>query len=141
MKERTTDTSATTTGEHGSKPDWLLRALVELDVDQHFGLEVTLQMGGLLISGTLVTGMQFFAESGFREALATSAEEPEAAHYWLKQWAADVNRDDGERDAAYVHLKNARFSGECLEPKSKATGRWWRGRLSEVDGFTIGALR
>jgi hypothetical protein len=123
--------------------DWLLRELITSDVGQHFGLEITLQVGGLLVSGTLVDGGTYFADSGVRDVLerCLDADDPNAARYQLTKWASDFYSDDRERSPLYVHLKDARFfSPGCFEPMPRASGRWWRGRLSEVSGFMLGGL-
>jgi hypothetical protein len=124
-------------------PDRLLRELVALDVDQHLGLEITLQVGGLLLSGTLIDARTYFANSGIRGVLERrlDAGDPEAARDQITKWASDFYSDDRERSLSYVHLKNARFfSPGCFEPMPRASGRWWRGRLSEVSGFMLGGL-
>ena len=122
--------------------DWLLRELVSLDVNQHFGLEITLQVGGLLVSGMLVDGRTYFADSGVRDVLerCLDPDDPKAARYQLTKWASDFYSEDRERSILYIHLKNARFfSPGCFEPMPRVAGRWWRGRLSEVSGFMLGS--
>jgi len=41
---------------------------------------------------------------------------------------------------SYIHLKNTNFcDGQAKIPYGN-TGTWWRGRISEVQGFTSGKL-
>jgi hypothetical protein len=106
-------------------------------------LSVTLQVGGQLVSGDLISGLNYFetmaekmktaqgnAESHITDALASIMESLKDAY------KPEANGPD-QLPPTYIHLRNARFVGL---PGTSATGIYWRGRLSAVDGFVIASL-
>ena len=124
--------------------DWFLQFLVNTANRSHFELELTLNVGGFLISGTLAGVKQYFAEVGadfagsFKER--KGSEEITAAFKKIGDECACVSTAEPAESPSYIHLKNARFydvQGHSLQGKS---GLWWRGRISEVQGFVPGTL-
>jgi hypothetical protein len=91
-------------------PDWLLQHLVALVTDGPLEMGITLQVGGLLVSGKLVSGARYF----------------EAAARPLPH---------------YIHLTDTKFFSTAGDPVPAGKGVWWRGRIAEVGGFTLGQLQ
>ena len=96
------------------------------------------------ISGTLVGVKQYFAEVGADFAGSFKDEkgsgEITAAFKKIGDECACVSNAEPAESPSYIHLKNARFfngQGQSLQEKS---GLWWRGRISEVQGFVPGIL-
>lgn len=122
-------------------PDWFLVELVRRANRGDFSIGLTLCVGGVVVSGTLVSGREYF--EGFAEAVAAAARDPavaERAREFFRRPAAlyaaepegpDAAGEDGP--PAYIHLKDARFSPE-------GPGVHWRGRLAAVDGFALGTV-
>ena len=117
--------------------DWLLEFLVDL-ADKKVELVITLQIGGMLVSGILASGEAYFDAVGSQLSDAKAPEDMKRAMSQLE----DLYRKEAnaERDPAItvIHLKEARFfmPGSAPIPTNQAV--WWRGRLSEVAGFVIG---
>jgi hypothetical protein len=124
--------------------DWFLQFLVNLANKNRFELDITLTVGGILISGTLVGVRQYFDElSAFFANSFDSGKNPEVIKETFKQigdQCACVSPSEQTETPSYVHLKNVNF----LDAQSKLIpgneGLWWRGRISEVQGFTPGKL-
>ncbi|BBI98466.1 gas vesicle protein [Ferrigenium kumadai] len=122
--------------------DWFLQSLVNMAND---GIEigVTLQVSGLLVSGVLAGGKSYF--EGFAEDFSSGLNDPEAAESVRGSFAkyGEIYKKEGD-DAPplpqYIHLKNARFFNTSGNPIPGNKGVWWRGRISEVAGFTLGSL-
>lgn len=131
------------TGEAPSK-DWFLLLLVNLANKGSFELDITLTVGGMLISGTLAGVRQYFNDLGAYFASpfdsAMNIKEFETAFETIGDQCACVTPSEQTETPSYIHLKNARYFDASGRLKSGATGIWWRGRLSEVQGFSPGLL-
>jgi len=133
--------------------DWFLELLVDLINKAMFpNLYITLNVGGVLISGVLVNGKQYFDE--VTKNLVTIVEslgaEPDIIKMFEEQlsplskvYKDLLNKDKEEKPPVpihYIHLKNVQFFvGDHQKPIHKNPA-WWRGRVSKVDGFMIGKM-
>ncbi|MDT9599310.1 gas vesicle accessory protein GvpU [Sphingosinicella rhizophila] len=123
--------------------DWLLLQLVNW---AKLGIEtgVTLCVGGQLVSGTLCSQKQYL--EAMRSAFSANLKGSQAVAGALDEAFASMLKSTAETDSLpqpnpkYIHLKDARvFGGATAMPT--AHGVWWRGRIAEVDGFHLGALK
>ena len=122
--------------------DWFLQLLVNLANKKSFELDITLTVGGMLISGTLAGVRQYFNDLGAYFASpfesAMNSEELQLTFKTIGDHCACISPSEQTETPSYIHLKNARFSDASGRLISRATGVWWRGRLSEVQGFSPG---
>lgn len=132
------------TGNAPSK-DWFLQFLVNQANKNQFELDITLTVGGLMIAGTLAGVRQYFDDLGayfaspFDNAGANS-KEVEKVFKAIGDQCSCVTPSEKTETPSYIHLKNARFFDSQGRSIPGSTGTWWRGRLSEVQGFTPGKL-
>ncbi|MFP2927234.1 gas vesicle accessory protein GvpU [Pyxidicoccus sp. 3LG] len=126
--------------------DWYLETLVHIVTATRFSLEITLSVGGTLISGQLISGKEYLELTADQLAsafmsLGVSAEGAKDIKEGLSRPAQALYQDEKEAQSGgfgYIHLKNARIiSGASTQPLGNAC---WRSRLSSVDGFVLGAL-
>jgi hypothetical protein len=127
--------------------DHFLRFLVTIVDKADVEVGVTLNVGGLLVSGLLV-GYDKYAE-GVVSQLKEAGGSKEANAFLEEAFKryAEVFSDEGgddpvsqlDMDTPYVHLGEARFFAPGSTPLP-IEGVWWRGRLSEVEGFMPGTL-
>jgi hypothetical protein len=122
--------------------DAFLTRLVEYAI-HGVELPVTLWVGGRMISGILTSGEHFFADA--LQALGLDEKQPEGSNAEMmaadfQQWI-DVYHEPFSRPPEFIHLKDARtFKGDGnMIPSDKGT--MWRGKLSSIDGFHLGALK
>lgn len=140
-----------------SLPDSVLQTLVavmngQVDSDQG-GESVTLTVGGLLISGRIIPAWAFFEQiaslPGVPDnhwARRLSREQKESAR--VRRSLDDVavedyskeQADEADREIMYIHLADARAFAPGAGP-TPVVGTYWRGRLSDVSGWTFGVLR
>jgi hypothetical protein len=126
--------------------DWFLQSLVDSVNGTTAEIGLTLQVSGLLVSGTLVSGDRYF--EGFAEAVAAakaddkeSAETHRAAFAKYGEQYKQRPEDEGIKPRPlYIHLKDARFYTPGAKPLPGNKGVWWRGRISEVSAFILGVL-
>jgi len=130
--------------------DWLLERWVRL---AELGVEVgvTLQLGGLLISGTLV-GARHYLEYQRSDVLADLVQRglpPLIARKVDRAFATDLEAmaesDQAERDGAasprrFIHLKDACIIADGGHRASFVVP-YWRGQLRRVDAFFLGSIR
>lgn len=136
--------------EWNARVDWFLQSLVEMvnGSTSSVSFGVTLSVGGVLVSGDLVGGQHYF--DGFGAEFAQNFDE-KAAKSAKESFSklGEIYRQGGSDESAsgkagtsagpsYIHLKNARFFRSDGKPLSGSKGVWWRGKLSAVDGFTLG---
>jgi hypothetical protein len=118
-------------------PDPILRAIVGWTTqDESLEMGLTLHVAGVVVSGILVSAARFF------DALAEWLKS-EGAEGWAESFAgpmAEMFRepDPNAAEVSFVHLLNARvFTSGTDKPLPEAL---WRGRLSEVSGWSVGLL-
>ena len=125
--------------------DWFLQYLVGLvDDTQELSLDVTLQVGGLLVSGHLVNEKAYF--EAFADKIAATSvlgsEDRTKVREIFVALGSGFPHEAGDRvpSQQFIHLNNARFFNTSGDPVSAAQGVLWRGHISEVKGFTMGSL-
>lgn len=125
--------------------DWLLEILVNIVNKSKSEIGITLQVGGFLVSGLLVSRAQYF--DGFASDFSSAFPDQEAAEDIRNSFSkfGQDQSEEGEENSnslppAYIHLKKARFFMNGSKPIPDNQGIWWRGRLSEVSGFFLGSL-
>ncbi|THD83277.1 MAG: hypothetical protein E7812_00345 [Phenylobacterium sp.] len=123
-----------------------------IDMANEHGIEVgvTLTVGGSIVSGTIISGVRYFEEFG--QLFATGLNDPEVAAQtatafagWGQIYQTPEGVDAGtfRRPApTYIHLRDARFFGvgQTPIPATNGPGFLWRGKISAVDGFSLGSL-
>ena len=132
------------TTDNAPQKDWFLQFLVNTANKSQFQLTITLNVGGFLISGTLAGVKQYFADFGADFAISFDAgegsEEIKATFQKIGDECSCVSNAEPSESPSYIHLKDARFydtQGNSIQGNS---GVWWRGRISEVQGFVPGNL-
>lgn len=143
MDNNSPDTSA----EESAVPDrdGFLALLVSMVNASGLAMDITLTVGGLLVSGTMIPAEKFILDFGGK--FTADLTDPQSREETLESFKAQA---DAARLAAesnlpplFVHLENAQFfmpAGAGPIPQ-RATGNLWRGRLASVDGWHLGALK
>ncbi|WP_196486469.1 gas vesicle accessory protein GvpU [Burkholderia cepacia] len=126
--------------------DWFLQQLVTMVNGSSTSIGITLFVGGLLVSGVLIGGKQYFED--FAESFASGIANPDDAK-WYKENLTQLSNVYLEPDGTYkksaepphyIHLKDARTFHPSGNPIPGNGGTLWRGRIREVAGFTLGSL-
>ena len=120
--------------------DRFLQTLVSIVNQTNVGVEITLSVGGLLITGELVSVKNYF-EGVAREMISTRADfatkeafQMSFRHACNQYEPESEDSNDNQPLPTYIHLKNAKpLQADGLSHK----GMWWRSRLSAVDGFSL----
>ncbi len=123
--------------------DWFLQFLVNLANKNRFELDITLTVGGMLISGTLVGVRQYFDDLStyFASPFESGKRSEEIKHTFktIGDQCTCVSTTEPNETPSYIHLKNAVFA-DARGNTLPSAGIWWRGRISEVQGFSPGRI-
>ena len=157
--QQDTDPGATeTTTPAAGKPDpfavdFFLALLIENANVYGISTGITLCVGGLIVSGELISTEEYFRAFGEQTDVAVSTslgEEPSGKYaepYVLGAEAAKrawdekrANPDAAMPVANFICLQNVRLFNPSGDSIPNQDGIYWRGRLSAVDGFTLGVL-
>ena len=95
-------------------------------------LLITLSVGGLLISGKVIREEQYMARflDGSVQEIINKA---------VKSGKLELPPTKKAHD--FIHLADARFFSPGNLPIPSEGGVLWRGKISAIDGFTLGELR
>lgn len=127
--------------EHGQpieEQDWFLTSLVSIVNKLEVQPSITLFVGGMMVSGQLMSDKRYFEELGRRwdaalgEQIGESPTEEFAGPF--KDGAATPE------PPSYIHLQGARMSIPGVRSSRSSEPIYWRGLLRAVDGFFMGEL-
>ena len=127
--------------------DWFLQSFINLANNPSASVEmsVTLHVGGFLVSGTLVGGKKYF--EGIAQVLAAAnTNMPDLAESWKSIanygniYEGSAEQNEVEKNPQYIHLQNASTFSTAGAPIQAGPGGWWRGRLTQISGFSFGSL-
>ena len=126
--------------------DVFLQFLVNLvnNGGQLKSIGVTLQMGGMLVSGSIVSGAEYFDRfaEAFADSLSDMDDQARGSVRSSLSELGDVFRlpQPAEPLPNYIHLADALFFTADGTPVA-GQPTLWRGRSSAVDGFILGRLQ
>lgn len=120
--------------------DWLAAYVIYLAEQHETEFGVTLTIGGSIVSGTVISGRKFI--DGSVERMTSGHEVKEGTIASEFQSFRNLYMYPDEIDLAnfkprYIHLRDARYFSGPNHP-IPAEGMLWRGKLSSVDGFSLG---
>lgn len=106
---------------------------------------LTLFIKGTVISGRLIGGRQFLDKFAEQWGPGHESEDKDMLREALKQRANELYPEQKPeskeyRPPTYIHLEDARVFVPGVSGMP-GNGLLWRGRLTEVDGWSLGALR
>lgn len=147
------------TRQHFREQDSSLQVLISLAEDGA-KLPVTLIIGGMLVTGHLISTQEYRAgvEKSVLEAVEASGDGPEEREAAKEAFALRrqiyEGIEEGDKYARdieegkplplspykYVHLKDARFYAPSGQPWTQPEGFLWRGKAAAVDGLVVGTF-
>mgnify|MGYP003635604363 CR=1 FL=1 len=127
-----------------TEKDWFLQDLVGMVNNSNLTIGLTIVTHGFLVSGTLIGGKQYFI--GFGEEMDTGIGETDNGKTIRENfekigteiYSEEKQKKDG--NPTFIHFKEAKFFHPNGNPIPGNRGVWWRGRISEVSGFSLGTL-
>lgn len=109
---------------------------------------ITLLAGGMAVSGVIISAATYMERTGAQLSAALQSHDVKLAETVSESFAQlklDVEAqsraadETGALSARFIHLQHAKYymPGQDALP-SNAEGILWRGRLSEISGFSLG---
>jgi hypothetical protein len=147
------------TGPLFSDCDGYLQLFIALaEREKELGLSVTLNVGGMLITGLLISTTEYldgaaklvseyFAKMGANPEQVQSIRDGFSLRGLISEGIEKYTTAIAEgrplplpNTHEYIHLKNVRFYSPSTRPWTHPPGLLWRGKASAVDGFVLGEL-
>ena len=139
MNELSAENPYTDTG------DLFLRSLISIVNNTNHSFGITLITSGMTISGSIISAHYYF--SYYSDALLKISDKNERNKHFqslinrFKHFYTKGKETDVKSSTDFIHLKDAFFFNANGKPVSNRKGVWWRGRLIEISGFSIGRLK
>ena len=128
---------------HDPTRDWMLSTLNTIVNNNNITIGITVVVSGIIVSGHLAGGKEYFDAIGSEFSSILSSASVGDSFLSLAERIYNSESDhvkNGPLSADYIHIKQARFynSAGAVLPQSEAV--WWRGRISEVSGYSLGII-
>ncbi|MRX71221.1 gas vesicle protein GvpU [Bacillus lacus] len=117
--------------------DSILEVFVQAANKHNFALDITLNVKGAIVTGTLTSAKEYFhllsdTFEGDNEIAQKLSEQLEQA--------GESFQSGGAKEANFIHMKDTKvYIGDSKSTPSKGK-ILWRGKLEEVDGFFLGKI-
>ncbi|WP_409293694.1 gas vesicle accessory protein GvpU [Peribacillus sp. SCS-26] len=119
-----------------STKDSILEFLVQAANKHDFELDITLNVKGAVITGTMISAKEYF--SSLSETFEDGNEIAQAISEQMAQAGESSQNDNSE--ANFIHMKESKvYCGDSKPTPSKGK-ILWRGKLAEIDGFFLGKI-
>lgn len=123
------------------KPDFLLQMVVKLSTtfsdatDRRIETGITLHVGGLLVTGHIITARDFLMDHPLTDKML------EVKEMLDKREPSEKQGEENDLPE-FIHLRDAHFlvPGQRPIPTNDA-GVFWRGRIADIAGFSFGILK
>ena len=121
----------------GHNKDNILEFLVQAANKHDFNLDITLNVKGAVITGTMVSAKEYF--STLSGTLEDGNDIAQMLSEQLDQ-AGEIAQKSDDTGANFLHMKDTKvYCGDSKPTPSKGQ-ILWRGKLSEIDGFFLGRI-
>jgi len=123
--------------------DWFLEEFVDSINGTDSELGITLTVGGILVSGVIISGHKYFQGLAASMKILTPEGQENTEEYFKSFGEIYLKpKEPNSKPPSFIHLKDAMFYQPGLgQPIPSSDGVLWRGRISEVDGFMMGSLK
>ncbi|OWV88890.1 hypothetical protein ATY78_20540 [Rhizobium sp. R635] len=123
--------------------DWLLEGLVDFANNTSFRIGIILNVKGIMVSGVLIGGKQYFEL--FADRFASGFADKDTADH-LREHYRSLGEIYDEPQAnvsrpSFIHLVDAQVYDPSGSKLPSENGELWRGRVSSVDGFFLGLFQ
>jgi len=134
-----------TANDNAPVKDWFLQYMVNLANQNEFQQDITLTVGGFLIAGTLIGVRTYFDDLGdyFASSFGSheGSEQVRVTFHEIGEQCACISPSEKTETPSYIHMKNVRiFNSDGRAHSENRAGLLWRGRISEIQGFSLGLI-
>ncbi len=123
--------------QSNTEKDSILEYFVVIANQKEFALDITLNVKGAIVTGTLISAKEYF------RLLSETFEDGDDIAQRISEKLQIAGEDDGNKNsggANFIHLKDAIiYCGDRIPTPSKGS-ILWRGELNDIDGFLFGTI-
>ena len=117
--------------------DSILEFFVQATNKHDFTLDITLNVNGAVITGTMISAKDYF--DTLSETFEDGSEVAQKLSEQLAK-AGDAVETNGDSEAHFIHMKNTKVYCGDSKPTPSTGKILWRGKLSEINGFFLGKI-
>lgn len=121
----------------GAMKDSILEFFVQAANKHDFSLDITLNVKGAVITGTIISAKEYF------DTLSEIFEDGDEVAQMLSDQLVDAGEAAESQDnpeAYFIHMKDTKVYCGDSKPTPSRGEILWRGKLSEIDGFFLGKI-
>ncbi|OAS82457.1 MULTISPECIES: gas vesicle accessory protein GvpU [Metabacillus] len=122
------------TNEHSKTKDRIIEFFVQAANQHDFSLDISLNVNGAIVTGTLVSAKEYF------ETLSETFAEGSEVAQKISEKLAQATEAIDDSEVHFIHLKNAKVYCGDSNPTPSKGDILWRGKLNELDGFFLGKI-
>lgn len=137
MPKETLDTPHADASVGPNEGDVFLRQLVATITGTEDSLPITLTIGGMAITGLIVSGHRYFADG--RKKDETLDDRAREWHAFLDAWQRKYTEREESALPTFIHIMDAKLLVGAITI-NVGKGKFWRARLALVDGFVLGGI-
>lgn len=122
--------------------DWFLETLVNIVNNNDLSIGLTIVTHGFLVSGDIIGGKIYFEDFGkeMQSIVSETSEGVSISEHFKKMGDEIYSEEKMDKNPSFIHFKNAKFFHTSGEPVPNNRGVLWRGKISEVSGYSLGKL-
>ena len=123
--------------QSNTEKDSILEYFVVVANQKEFTLDITLNVKGAIVTGTLISAKEYF------RLLSETFEDGDDIAQMISEKLQISGEENGNKKsggANFIHLKEAKIYCGDSKPTPSKGSILWRGKLNEIDGFCIGKI-
>jgi hypothetical protein len=122
---------------NGETKDSILEFFVQAANKHDFSLDITLNVKGAVITGTMISAREYF--NTLSEIFEDGNEVAQMLSEQLGK-AGEASQSSDDSEAFFIHMKETKvYCGDSKPTPSKGE-ILWRGKINEIDGFFLGKI-
>ena len=140
LREEFDDSLFTKMKWEGRQTDGVLQWFAQFVNATPFRVPMTLTVGGNLISGEMISEEAYFEQLAANFSGALPEENKDTGKKLIQMLQPVHDADSEERPVCqFIHMQETRVFADAGKPII-SSGVLWRGKISSVDGFSLGSL-
>ncbi|ULT55703.1 gas vesicle protein GvpU [Neobacillus drentensis] len=121
----------------GPTKDNILEFFVQAANKHNFSLDITLNVNGSVITGTIISAKEYF------DTLSEIFKDGDDIAIMLSEQLSNAGKStqsDIDSEANFIHMKETKVYCGDSKPTPSKGDILWRGKLTEVNGFFLGKI-
>lgn len=117
--------------------DSILEFFVQATNKHDFSLDITLNVNGAIVTGTMVSAKEYFDQMSEKFEEGNEISQKLSDHLAKAGESVSSNED---AETHFIHMKHTKVYNGDTKPTPSKGKILWRGKLEEIDGFFLGKI-